>query len=376
MLTRIELPAAVVLAFSASFAPWWLPYLIGAQILLHVIVMLTAARSREQASFDPLLGLLGVIALTSIAIAVLPHTTPMALRLMSGAGLFHAVLRIPQTGATLRWLAIGFGILALLSAGAGLAGIANPWLAGAAHEIAAAPLFVPLCIAALSASTIDDLSPLVRLLHGTAAVGGIAAAALTPHTELLPILIVGASMAIVLSLRPTLLRLTPIALSALTTILVLLPILPHSWTNSLFTWQSAEIVNETREAWDRAIYLISSFPITGVGPGAFAAVTDALYPLTTATTATDACNLLLQIAAELGIPGALVIVVLIARSVRTITSQRFTANWLIIGALSSLTTILAYGLTHIPIWGTLPLGPALWFFIGAAVRFSTTPAKS
>ena len=59
------------------------------------------------------------------------------------------------------------------------------------------------------------------------------------------------------------------------------------------------------EIWNRAIYMLRDFPLTGIGMGSFTQIADALYPFSIASPGTifHAHNLFLQVGVDLGIPG-------------------------------------------------------------------------
>jgi putative inorganic carbon (HCO3(-)) transporter len=59
------------------------------------------------------------------------------------------------------------------------------------------------------------------------------------------------------------------------------------------------------EIWSRGLYMVSDFPLTGIGMGLFSDIADALYPffLNAADSVPHSHNLFLQVAIDLGIPG-------------------------------------------------------------------------
>lgn len=375
MFARIELPAAFILAFAAPMIPSWLPYLVGVQIFLHIIAALTTHRSREQQRFDLLLGLLALIIVVNLAVAPFPLSVDPALRLLSSIGLFRVVLGTSQSPSAMQSYTTILGILSLVSAGAWVGSFVQPVLS----EYAAAQLFVPLSMAVVCSAKSNGPALHLRILHGAAVCISISAVALSPHANALPALLFGAMLSTATSVRPSFTSRMPAVLLAISVALILLPALPYTWTNLLFTGSTMQAITTVHERWTRAFDLIQSFPFTGVGFGAFSPAVGALYPLTTVQAVNDAGNLALQITAEIGIPGALTIIMLFAHAVNNIIARPLAASdssrsWIAVGALTALATILAAGLTNAPIWSMSRFMPALWFVVAAAVKL--TPTRS
>jgi putative inorganic carbon (HCO3(-)) transporter len=128
------------------------------------------------------------------------------------------------------------------------------------------------------------------------------------------------------------------------------------------------------EVWSRAIYMIQDFPITGVGMGLFGRVTDLVYPffLNAAGSVPHAHNLILQVAADLGIPGLIawlsILSLIIVMSFQLYRYGRQRADqWtagLGAGLLCSQAALIVHGLLDAPTWGGVRPAPIVWAIWG------------
>ncbi len=150
-------------------------------------------------------------------------------------------------------------------------------------------------------------------------------------------------------------------------------------------WRSLLTTYEQRwEIWTRGVYLVQSFPFTGVGMGLYSPVVDILYPFyfSTPGQVPHAHNLFLQAAVDLGIAGgvAWLAIILIGgwcawemcrtpRKPRTVQAVG-TAFWAV------QTALVVHGLMDAVPWfhsRPVPLLWALWGLLMAAWRL---PASS
>lgn len=134
---------------------------------------------------------------------------------------------------------------------------------------------------------------------------------------------------------------------------------------------TADVVLTGRPAiWNRALFVLGDFPLTGVGPGAFHGVATELYFLDGRVG--DAHNLYLQVALDVGIPGLVAFLVFVAAVLR----QAFSAireapepgpvRSRRIGILASLLAFLVHGGGEAVAPGTA--GAVAFFFLcGLAV---------
>lgn len=139
-----------------------------------------------------------------------------------------------------------------------------------------------------------------------------------------------------------------------------------------------------QNVWRTASWMISDFPYTGVGMGAFNDVAMRLYPFP-AVSDPGTHNLYFQVGVDLGIPGLIAFASILLltlymsiSSVKLFSAQEYPAlRALSIGLLAGLTALLFHGLVDITVWGTrvsfLP-----WVVIGliTAVHLNKKPVQS
>jgi putative inorganic carbon (HCO3(-)) transporter len=135
------------------------------------------------------------------------------------------------------------------------------------------------------------------------------------------------------------------------------------------------------EAWQRAWYMIQDFPITGIGMGSYKLVADIMYPtFVSAEALPHAHNLFLQVAVDLGLPGLLAWLTIVATAIsatahviqhsRTPTNQynlQSAQRTLAIGLLASQAALLIHGLVDAVVWGQVRLAPLVWLLFGLAL---------
>ncbi len=130
-----------------------------------------------------------------------------------------------------------------------------------------------------------------------------------------------------------------------------------------------------REAiWQRGIYLVQTFPLTGVGMGLYKPVVDVLFPFFeyNLRDVPHAHNLFLQVAVDLGLPGALVWtamwLALVACAWEVYRNGRKMAvrYWQVLGAgsLAFHVAFLVHGLTDAVPWAHTRPAPLLWALWG------------
>lgn len=124
------------------------------------------------------------------------------------------------------------------------------------------------------------------------------------------------------------------------------------------------------EVWQRAVWMIQDFPLTGVGMGAFGPVADALYPffLFQPGSIPHAHNLYLQIAVDLGLPGLTAwLAIFIMMSGMAYQSYRagirMKDGWaagLGAGLLCSQAVLGIHGCLDAVTWGAVRTAPLVW----------------
>ena len=129
--------------------------------------------------------------------------------------------------------------------------------------------------------------------------------------------------------------------------------------------------------WQRALFMIRDFPLTGIGMGDFGHMLDTYYPffMTKVGLVPHAHNQFLQIAVDLGLPGLIAWLSLFF--IATITSwqsyrfgQSYGLNWMAglgAGLILSQLALLLHGLTDAVLWGSVRSAPLVWFTWGLAV---------
>jgi len=135
------------------------------------------------------------------------------------------------------------------------------------------------------------------------------------------------------------------------------------------------------EIWSRAIYTLRDFPFTGTGAGTFGTIAGILYPfflLDPDAKVTHAHNLLLQVAADLGIPGLVAFLALLLLAFKSaLYSARFyrrtgkrALDALAWASLASLAGMCVHGLVDATTW-TVGRGAFVpWTVIGTVVALA------
>lgn len=131
------------------------------------------------------------------------------------------------------------------------------------------------------------------------------------------------------------------------------------------------------EVWSRATDMILDFPFTGIGMGAFQPLADQLYPFLIFEPGQvfHAHNLFLQVAVDLGIPGLLawlwLLAVVIVQAVKVYRAGRAEHDPLLTalgaGLLCSQLALIIHGLTDAVTWGMVRPAPVVWALWGAAI---------
>ena len=131
------------------------------------------------------------------------------------------------------------------------------------------------------------------------------------------------------------------------------------------------------EVWGRATDMILDFPFTGIGMGAFQPLADQLYPLLLFEPGEvfHAHNLFLQVAIDLGIPGLLawlwILAVVILNAGKAYLAGRAAQDPLLsalgAGLLCSQLALILHGLTDAVTWGMVRPAPIVWALWGAAI---------
>jgi len=350
--------------------------------------------------------LLVLMALVSLWATSLPEkTNPQVLRLLSGIGLYYALVNWTNTPKRLRLILSG-----LVLAGLGLAllapfGVEWPvsklpfipaalyqrfslWLADTIHPNVIAgnlALILPIAMGWLLFAW-RKMSWFERVLCGIAVPLMLAVIGLTQSRGAW--MATGAALTLLLILRW---RWGWIGL-ALIGIASAILINSFGWFVSPGFRPILEKVASSNtiggidgrlEIWSRAVYMIQDFPFTGVGMGSFMEVADAMYPFFRYTPESihHAHNLFLQVAVDLGIPGLVAWLVLLLTILALAlqlyrfggvkTESGFTrdkiASGLGAGVICSQVALIVHGMTDAVTWGMVRPAPLVFGIWGVTV---------
>ncbi len=128
------------------------------------------------------------------------------------------------------------------------------------------------------------------------------------------------------------------------------------------------------EVWQRGVLMVQDFPFTGIGIGTFNDVAHGMYPFFIAApdeVVAHAHNNTLQVAVDLGLPGAIAYIALltafVACAVRAYRAAPDpTIRALLAGLLCGMLAHQVFGLTDAFILGTKP-GVLIWLYMGLAI---------
>lgn len=133
------------------------------------------------------------------------------------------------------------------------------------------------------------------------------------------------------------------------------------------------------DMWSRALAMIHDMPFTGVGLNAFAVIQDQFYPGFSLGREPHAHNLFLQTALDLGVPGLVAFLWLLAafgntvvRSYRVMTDRDLRA--LLVGLAAGVLAHLTYGLMDMTPWGSRTQ-VAFWAVLGAVSAISLVTTR-
>lgn len=339
-----------------------------------------------------ILGLILMIPVTLWATAIPAITITQLLRLLTGIGLFYALVNGIRAQTQLRYAVIG---VTLLGIALSLAGLVNTtWIL---DKLPLIPGFLYSRLPTMLADTIHPnvlagylviLSPISlaillfawkdiprkdRLFQLMAVLLMTAVILLTQSRGAISAYIVIIGALIALRWKHGWILVLAIALIGLIGIATLGTGAFLDQTN--ITGDSAEKLEGRIEIWSRGIYMLKDFPLTGIGMGLYGDVTDTLYPffINNPGSVPHAHNIFLQIGIDLGLPGLiswlsvfLVIGYHSWRSARTSLGE----PWITAvgaGILCSQIGIAVHGLTDAVTWGMVKLAPIVWGVWGLAV---------
>ena len=394
VMARIEIwPVALLVAASVVSARA-LPLTLVIAGSFWLIRWLAYGRPSVHSPVDSAAALLVLMLLVTLWVTAWPETTrPQVYRLLSGIGLFYAIINW-ATSPTRLWMLVG----GTLFAGVLLA-LSSP--VSVLWESADGRLpFVPGTLyVRFDALAGDRINP--NVMSG-------ALVLLLPLALALPLFCwrqLSGGHRILVAL--TLLILTGAlmltrsrgALSALAAVLMVLPGLRwrFGWllplivilfsvlvlasgvgvdVGTLMTSSRSGGWEERLQIWSAARYMIQGFAFTGIGMGSFQVVAERMYPLyMTAPGIPHAHNLFLQIAVDLGIPGLIAWLAIFTLVTATLwhvfrdgrTTGNMWAAGLSSGLLCSQLALALHGMTDAVTWGMVRPAILPWALWGLAI---------
>lgn len=337
----------------------------------------------------PIIILSATIPITLFVTAFPEITYPQVLRLLSGIGLYYAIVNWSWTERRLNWIINGFIFLGLLLA------VVSP----IAVEWSAKLAFIPAQIyQSFNVLLQDTIHP--NVMAGSLAIllpvsVGWMLFAWKDLSIMERLLAVVSSTLMLLVLLLTQSRGAWLATFA---VLALFPVFRWRWgwvlstlgifaaaalvytigvtkvMNSLVSGGSIRGIQGRLEIWERAYYMIRDFPFTGIGIGSFTQVADGLYPFTIGDPGTifHAHNLFLQIGADLGIVGLIAwVAIFVIHLVQAWKSRLYGLkhNQPRIEAIGfalagSLMVMAIHGITDAVVWGMVRPAPIVWAIWG------------
>ena len=136
------------------------------------------------------------------------------------------------------------------------------------------------------------------------------------------------------------------------------------------------------ELWTRALYLFQELAFTGAGAGSFGTAANRLYPFLSTTpdhVYPHAHNLVLQVAAEMGVGGLTAFTILVSlclfRASGLVIRPQTDESHLTLGFFCGLISHLLHGLFDSPLWMNRPM-PLLFLFLGVLAWRGAPPAGS
>ena len=384
----------VALSVGVSVAfPSFLPFTLALQAIFWPLRFLVNGRLSRRTPVDfPVLLFIALIPVTLWATAFPDVTILQVMRLLSGIGLFYAIINSVNNKRHFSWL-----VNLLILSGVFLAGyafISVRWKVGRLN-------IIPMEIYSRLAPLIEDV------IHPNVMAGSLLlilplglALLLFGWRKLSWIYWFGVFLAV--SMMTVVLILTKARAAWMAIIIVLLMISYMRWRRIwliifaglivsgviIFSRKMdfvADIINANQafggiegrfDIWSSAVRMIRDYPFTGIGLGTFGNIADMLYPFYLAAPGSTphAHNLLLQISVDLGIPGlvawvsifGLVYFVSWILYIEGISRGNYYLSGIGSGLLGSQIAIIIQGLFDSVTWGMVRPAPLVWFLWGLA----------
>lgn len=388
-LLRLQLPIALVGTVLSIAWTRLLPYCAG--LAVGFLLLRVATQRWVRTSADISMAVMGVMIVITLVITPLIELTLLpVLRLISGIGLFYAVMTILDRPDR-QVMAVEHAALVLTIAGTAIAltaPISVDWANAKMPMFAPVyklfPLLLPdsvhpnvmagslvLILPVLGAVVIFITNFSERIVWVGAGLLMFSVIVLTASRGGMMGLAAAIMALSILRLRRVGLGL--IALMALVAVLLL--VLPEL---RLGIWQRmvsdgvSGTISGREEIWSRAIYMIQDFPFTGIGMGLHEKLVEVMYPyFLNPYPHVHAHNLFLQIAVDLGIPGLIawlgILVCVLHACWQAYRSSDPMLKALGAGLLASNVAMCVHGLTDAVVWGVVRTAPLVWGLWGVAL---------
>ncbi|MDX1437107.1 MAG: O-antigen ligase family protein [Anaerolineales bacterium] len=389
-----EVWVAAAAVGASVLAPRLLP--LSALVLLAFwpVRWLASGRLTRRTPADLLVALLLLMVPVTLGVTAVPDKTiPQTLRLLTGVGLFYAVL---NWGVSRR--RINLLTTAALAGGLGLAVFAVFSVDWAEGKLAFFPDWIYAGLPALVSDTANPnvvagnlvlLLPLAislplfawrELSKGLRMLAVASALAMTAILVLSQARGGALAMTAVLGLLATLRwrRGWLVLAAAGLGLVALVRLVGMAEIASFFSARLAlGGLAGRQEIWSRALLIIRDFPLTGIGMGSFTEVVDALYPLfhLEPGKVAHAHNLFLQVAVDLGVPGLVswlgIWLLVVFCSWRLFRAGRSRGDRLLTataaGLLGGQGALLVHGMVEAVTWGMVRPAPLLWGLWGLSL---------
>lgn len=375
----------------------WTPALIAAPLIGLAYFLLRLGVEERLPGPTPAdlpIFLLALLLLANYSFAAIPEQTfQPILRIWGGIVLYYAVVQWCRTTIRLRWLVALTGLAALaLSL---LSVIAVNWTSGKL-------LFIPTSVyERFSVYVSDAIHPnvlagsLIAILPLSLAIPLFSWRKVSWTERLIyPLIFIVASAGLILTQSRG-------ALLALLAALLVVFILRSHWFWSLlifgllgliFVWFSVgqaelkllvtdlisiEGLGQRTDIWQRTIYMIQDFPLTGVGLGHYSDAFRIFYPMSLDPTSSmpHAHNLFLQVGADLGVPGLVlwlsVLLAALAAAWQVYRAGKKFQNPMVAaigaGLLGCQLAIIFHGMFDSVLWGEIRIAPLVWWIWGLSM---------
>ncbi len=348
-----------------------------------------------------ILGILLTMPITLWATISLETTSLQVFRLLTGVGIYYAIVNWVEDQKHLYLLGLGIAIAGILLSILGILGVEwtlgkVPFIPTSIYQIL--PRWIPDPIHRnVMAGTLVIIIPyfVAAILYDWRSLNRVQKSLYCLSlSSMLIVLFLTQSRGGIIALASALLFMVLLRwkrgwlLLASVAIIILLsePLLKFSET--LKNFMTADMLGgfEGRiEIWSRALSIIGDFPFTGVGLGNFGIVADTLYPFIyhSAGSIPHAHNLYLQIATDIGLPGLIswlaILFTIIIRSwnLYHIGRQKHCMQLIGLGAgfLCCQIALTTHGLIDAVTWGMVRPSPIVWAMWGFTVATSNTYIK-